>query len=296
MPNGIYPIFPLQIRQRSAPQAHAVRAGLGLRLRTWWRRDRLDEQIANGDDPRTSAELTLRAEQLGTAAERVRLAEHLEGVLRQAREQTPQIHRLVRRRQVEACADELVALAHRLRDDQPIDLRGAAMTAQLLSDPRGPLYYRRASVPLQEAVRSARLALDGVGPATAPAFRTAAWPPATEIAANHETESRSQGVALRVRVGPGMLSLAVSRRRWLRHTACLQWVALDKGVRFYRAHARDETSTSFDLMRGLGPARIVRREGATGEVEQERGGSAGRWAQGRPPAMRRSAVARRGRR
>ena len=174
MPNGIYPIFPLQIRQRSASQAHAVRAGLGLRLRTWWRRDRLDEQIANGDDPRTSAELTLRAEQLGTAAERVRLAEHLEGVLRQAREQTPQIHRLVRRRQVEACADELVALAHRLRDDQPIDLRGAAMTAQLLSDPRGPLYYRRASVPLREAVRSARLALDGVGPATAPAFRTAA--------------------------------------------------------------------------------------------------------------------------
>ncbi len=161
MPNGIYPIFPLQIRQGSASQAHTVRAGLGLRLGTWWRRDRLDEQLANGDDPRTSAELTLRAEQLGTGAERVRLAEHLEGVLRHARAKTPQIHRLVRRRQVEACADELVALAHRLRDDQPIDLRGAAMTAQLLSDPRGPLHYKRASLPLREAVRSARLALDG---------------------------------------------------------------------------------------------------------------------------------------
>jgi hypothetical protein len=148
--------------------------GLGLRLRTWLRRDRLDKQLARGVDPRTSPELRLRAGQLSTAAERVRLAKDLEAVLRQAHEQTPQIHRLVRRRQVRACADELVALALRLRDDQPIDPRGAAMTAQLLPDPRSPLYYARANVPLQEAARCARLALDEVGQAAAPAFRTAA--------------------------------------------------------------------------------------------------------------------------
>jgi hypothetical protein len=174
MPNGIYPVPPLQIRAGTASQSRAARPGLGLRLRTWWRRDRLDEQLANGDDPRASAELTLRAEQLGTAAERVRLAEDLEAILRLAREQAPQVHRLVRRRQVRTCADELVALVHRLRDDQPIDLRGAAMTAQLLSDPRGPLYYERASVPLREAARSARLALDEIGQAAAPALLTAA--------------------------------------------------------------------------------------------------------------------------
>lgn len=174
MPNGIYPVPPLQIREGTASQTRAARRGLALRLRTWWQRDRLDEQLANGDDPRTSVELTLRAEQLSTAAERFRLAEDLEGVLRRAPERTPQIHRLVRRREVEACADELVALARRLRDDQPMDLRGVAMTAQLLADPRSPLHYERASVSLQEAVRSARRALDEVGQGAAPAFRTAA--------------------------------------------------------------------------------------------------------------------------
>jgi hypothetical protein len=174
MPNGIYPVPPPQIREGTASQSRAARPGLALRLRTWWQRDRLDEQLTNRDDPRTSAEHTLRAEQLGTPAERVRLAEDLEGILRRAREQTPQIHRLVRRRQVQACADELVALAQRLRDDQPVDLRGVAMTAQLLSDPRSPLYYERASVSLREAARSARLALDDVGQGAAPALRTAA--------------------------------------------------------------------------------------------------------------------------
>ncbi len=174
MPNGIYPVPPLQTREETASQSRTARPGLALRLRTWWKRDRLDEQLTNGDDSGTGAEHTLRAAQLGTAAERVRLAEDLEGVLRRAREQTPQVHRLVRRGQVQACAGELVALAHRLRDDRPVDLCGVAMTAQLLSDPRSPLYYPRASVSLQEAVRSARLALDEVSQGAAPAFRTAA--------------------------------------------------------------------------------------------------------------------------
>lgn len=173
MPNPIYPLHPRQIREATASQSWAARPGLGLRLRTWWRRDRLDEQLANGDDPRTSAELTLRAEQLGTAAARVRLARDLDGVLREARDQAPQIHRLVRRRQVQECAEELLALARRLRDDQPIALRGAAMTAHLLSDARGPLYYERASVPLQQAIRAARLALDEEQ-AAAPPLQTAA--------------------------------------------------------------------------------------------------------------------------
>jgi len=174
MPNGIYPVPPLHIREQTGPRSRASRPGVALRLRTWWRRDRLDEQLAEGADPTTSAELTLRAEQLSSDTKRIRLAEDLEGVLREARDPAPQIHRLVRRRQVYACADELLELARRLRDDQPIALRGAAITAQLLSDARSPLYYARPSVPLPEAVRSARLALDEVDHATAPAFRSAA--------------------------------------------------------------------------------------------------------------------------
>ena len=174
MPNGIYPVPHRHIREQTRPRSRASHPGLGLRLRTWWRRDRLDEQLANGTDPRTSAELTLRADQLSSDAEPVRLADAIEHVLRESREPPTSSHLLVRRRQVYECADELLALADRLRDDQPIDVRGVAMTALILSDGRGPLYYERASVPLPEALRSARLALDEVDHAAAPAFRSAA--------------------------------------------------------------------------------------------------------------------------
>lgn len=87
MPNGTYPIpTGLPIRNGRAPQLRRSRPGVGLQLRSWWRRDRLDERLAQGTDPRMSAELMLRARQLGSGAERTRLAEAVEGVLREARE------------------------------------------------------------------------------------------------------------------------------------------------------------------------------------------------------------------
>jgi hypothetical protein len=132
--------------------------GLALRLRTWWRRERLDEQLAEGTDPETSAELRLRAEQLGSSAEHVRLAERLEDVVRHARAPAT-TNRLPRRREVRACVDDLLALAERLRSDQPVGLSGVAMTQLLLSDRLGPLYLDGANVPLEQAVQSARAAL-----------------------------------------------------------------------------------------------------------------------------------------
>jgi hypothetical protein len=61
MPNGIFPVP--QFHSHPSQSADR-RTGLALRTRTWWRRDRLDEQLAHGADPATSAELTLRAAQL----------------------------------------------------------------------------------------------------------------------------------------------------------------------------------------------------------------------------------------
>jgi hypothetical protein len=151
-----------------------LRPGVGLRLRTWWQRDRLDEQLAEGADPTASPELTLRAEQLGSDAERVRLADAIELVLRESREPATMSHLLVRRRQVYACVDDLLALALRLRDGRPVDVRGAAMTALLLSEGRSPLYYERSNVRLPEAVRAARLALGDGDQTTEQAVRTAA--------------------------------------------------------------------------------------------------------------------------
>ena len=175
MPNGIYFVpTPLPRRRGTRSRSVTSRPGAGLRLRTRWRRDRLDEQLANGADPGTSAELTLRAEQIGSGAERVRLAEYIERVLRVADEPAGMSGLLLRRGQVHACADELLALARRLRDDQPIEFRGAAMSAVLLSNGSGPLYYDRGSVRLRQAVRSARLALDEGGQSAQPDVSTAA--------------------------------------------------------------------------------------------------------------------------
>ena len=44
------------------------------------------------------------------------------------------------RAEVRACAVDLVALALRLRADEPIDLRGAAMAARLVLNGTSPLY------------------------------------------------------------------------------------------------------------------------------------------------------------
>ena len=175
MPNGIYPVpTNRRIRAETARRSRGSRPGVGLRLRTWWRRDRLDEQLAQGIDPRKSAELVLRGEQLSNRAERARLAKALDGVVQEAGEPPAFLRLLARRAEVRASADELRALAHRLRDDLPVDPRGVAMTALLLSDGESPLFSRWASVPLREAVRSARLALDESRSASRPAFPTAA--------------------------------------------------------------------------------------------------------------------------
>ena len=175
MPNGIYPASTsIRIRDERAGQSRDLRPGVGLRLRTWWRRDGLDEQLANGADPRMSAELMLRGQQLNNAAERDRLADALEGAVHDASQPVAFQSLMVRRPEVRACADELFALAHRLRDDQPIDLRGAAMTALLLSNGKSPLYSAWASVSLRDAARSARLALDERRQASSSAFPTAA--------------------------------------------------------------------------------------------------------------------------
>ena len=57
--------------------------------------------------------------------------------------------------------DELVPLLERLCDGRPIDVRGGAMTARLVSDTQGPLYRKG---DLRHALRAARLALDEPNP------------------------------------------------------------------------------------------------------------------------------------
>lgn len=64
MPYGIYPVP----RFRSYPRPAGARPSLALRIRTRWRRRRLDEQLSQGADPASTAELALRAAQLRSPA------------------------------------------------------------------------------------------------------------------------------------------------------------------------------------------------------------------------------------
>ena len=133
-----------------------------LRLRTWWHRDELDEQLEHGAQPGIGADtlLACRAAQLHRRSTRNALAAALEDAVREAHKAWSVSARLpLARAEVRVCADDLVALALRLRADDPIDVRGAAKVARLVLNGTSPL-YGEAPVTLRFAVRSARLALD----------------------------------------------------------------------------------------------------------------------------------------
>jgi hypothetical protein len=155
MPNGIFPIPAF----KTVPPRQAA-AGSPLRVRTRWQRNQLDERIAGGADTTASAELNLRAAQLRSRAERQRIANALVEAVGEARRGDPvTVRTRPHRAEVRASADELLALAARLRDDLPVDVRGSAMAARLVSDRKGPLRSMSGG-DLRDAVEAARHAMD----------------------------------------------------------------------------------------------------------------------------------------
>ena len=156
MPNGIYP----NPRTRVRPAGNSP----ALRLRVWWQLARLDDELARAADAESDPALDRRARQLGTDAERARLADTLEGVLRDSDRYAPHfsVQLTPRHQAVRDCAGDLRALINRLRDDEPVDVQGVAMVARLLVDGASPLYYARAPRSLRHTVRAARHALDPV--------------------------------------------------------------------------------------------------------------------------------------
>jgi hypothetical protein len=141
------------------------RPGLGVRMRTRWRRARLDDELAGGASPTASAELTLRATQLNSPVVRSRLVGALVRRLDDARQPDPDAIKVrwAQRAGIRDCADDLLALARRLGDQQPVQVCGAAMTARLLSDKASPLNQDDGHN-LRHALRAARLALDATDP------------------------------------------------------------------------------------------------------------------------------------
>ena len=158
MPLGPFP-FP-DFDPPADPARHP--SGLWARMRTRWRRNQLDDELSAGADPRASAELSKRASQLRSDPVRTRLANTLVDplVAGPTRERLP-IGTRPRRAALKRNLDELVPLIEHLCDGHPIDVRGVAMTARLVSDTQGPLYRKG---DLRQALRAARMALDAGDP------------------------------------------------------------------------------------------------------------------------------------
>ena len=155
MPNGVYPVPKFRTTR------HHVKQPARLRLRLWWHQTELDEQLAAGAQPQPGTLLHLRAEELGSRAERDRLALAVEETLRAAHRPAPRLGTSLplRRSVIRDTEEDILALVGRLRDTRPIDVQGVAMVEVLLTDPSGPL-FRAGPLSLRFAVRSARLALD----------------------------------------------------------------------------------------------------------------------------------------
>jgi hypothetical protein len=157
MPSGVFPVP----RRTSRPDRTAQsRSTLGVRARARIARKQLDRALARGADPGSNPELALRAGQLLAPAERSRIANALVEALGDARRGEPFTLRVrPQRAEVRACADELLALVQRLRDDQLVNVQGMALASLLVGDRKGPL-FRHGGEDLRRAIVAARNALD----------------------------------------------------------------------------------------------------------------------------------------
>jgi hypothetical protein len=154
MPNGIFPRPNVRTVSHAGPHW-----GLRMKLRARRQRNRLDEQLAAGVTPNTLTPLGLRAAQLHSPSTRARLANALVEAVGEARRGEPMnIRKRPQRAEVRAEAEALLALASRLRESTPIDVRGAAKVALLVNDRRSPL-HRPGTTKLGDALTEAHAAL-----------------------------------------------------------------------------------------------------------------------------------------
>lgn len=122
----------------------------------------LDQALAAGASPDSTAPLSLRAEQLIRASTRRKLARSLRQVIDDATR--PSVTRGPRvtlcRRKILASCESLLELAERLSSQEPVDARGVAQVRLLLIGVVGPLYEHPRADDLEPALQAALEALD----------------------------------------------------------------------------------------------------------------------------------------
>jgi hypothetical protein len=154
MPNGVFPRPTVRTTPNPGPSwSHWTW------LMTRLRRNSLDRQLAAGVAPSTLGPLDLRAAQLSSRNGRAKLANALVETVGEAHKGEPMnIRNRPQRAEVRAEAEAILALADRLRESTPIDVRGAAMVALLVNDGSSPL-YRPSPRKLSDALTEAHAAL-----------------------------------------------------------------------------------------------------------------------------------------
>jgi hypothetical protein len=139
-----------------------ARRSLRLRLRVWLRREALTEQLAEGRDPDSTAELRLVAGELISTRTQKRIAEALESFLRTAAAPPrPRLSGLpLNRREIWVARDELRALADRLRAGRPVPVHAVALAATLALDGSSPMFGPSSKGSVRLLARKARERLD----------------------------------------------------------------------------------------------------------------------------------------
>lgn len=123
----------------------------------------LDRLLAAGQSPDSSAVLTLRARELLGPHLRRGMARSLRRLQRDAQRRPALVPAVsLVRDQVLSAGPVLTQLADRLVGDEPVDVRGVALTRLLLTEGTGPLYYRRRA---DGVLRAAGEAMEALTPA-----------------------------------------------------------------------------------------------------------------------------------
>ena len=127
------------------------------RLRAHLRGRQLDDALARGTPPETTARLALRARRLTTMSRRRAIADGLWRVVRDGcRGATlPRTRIAPRSSQVVAASDDLTGLADALASPGPVAARGVAQAWILLTDGTGPLYNAHSTADLRTRAASA---------------------------------------------------------------------------------------------------------------------------------------------
>jgi hypothetical protein len=130
------------------------RPSLSLRWRSFWKRAKLDQALAAGEDPLASDSLLWRAQRLTEPKQRIAFADTIHRIVDETASGGPpkppgppviRPHLIANNRAL------LLTLAERLRDGSPLNLRGLAMVELLVRYGGSPLY--RGPSPLQLKLR-----------------------------------------------------------------------------------------------------------------------------------------------